>query len=508
MEGLCLLPATPDGNMIAHSGTELGDRLSLYRPTTGSGSASMDWVLMAHALLAGQVLLICAVLLVPQNFLKLHSHHFYLVHYLLFWPFFFTSRDRCAFLFSPSFLIISYVCISFVIGGFAFAHGYVLMPKDLADFHRWNHFNTATAFFMSCNLCAALAYFLARRGRGGASLYRAGGSLRAYAPQLVVGSILLSAFSFLSVGASFLGGSGSFSIYPRTFGALVVGIVLVKAKGRYRFLVYLGILLLSAAAQFMDRRVVILLAVSFVFLEASHLRELRPSLRSVVFCCLVLAALVTLQVTMTVARGMLGFKGSYWQTFSKVDAFVKVNDAISYALKQTEGPTTFFHSNNAVHFILKDNTLLCQGSTLAKFLFIAVPRSSWPNKPENASILYTGLWSSWWRARGCCTGINLYAEYFWNFHVLGVICALPILYCFNRIFFFILSALRADRVWPFLYIVVGYNSLLLYARGHGLEGLAIPVIIAFAIQQAFFRPLVSILAAPGRFYVGEGGTAV
>ena len=50
-----------------------------------------------------QAALIYGVLLVPQDFLKAHTHVVYLAHYLLFLPFLFNARDRAAFLFSPSF---------------------------------------------------------------------------------------------------------------------------------------------------------------------------------------------------------------------------------------------------------------------------------------------------------------------------------------------------------------------------------------------------------------------
>jgi hypothetical protein len=446
---------------------------------------------VALAVFGAQAALIYGVLLVPQDVLKTHTHYVYLAHYLLFLPFLFNARDRCAFFFSPSFLIVSYVCFSFTIGGFAFAHRYVLSARDLVDFGRWEHHNFATCYFMTCNVCAVFAYFLARRRRPTDSPRPVFASLRAYGPQLIMGVVLLTVFSVVSVGLAFFGGAGNFSLIPRMFGFLVIAVVLAKTRWRYRFVVYVGLLLLFAAAEYGNRRIIIVLGLSVVFMEAAHLQDLRLSFRRVLICALVLSLVVILQVTMTITRGLNGFKGSYWQSFTQIERFLGVNDAITYSLKQTEGPSTFFHSNNGMNYVLEDPSLLSYGSTLAKALFIAVPRSVLPNKPRSMVDIYTMRWFPAWRKMGCSTGINVYAEYFWNFHVLGVLCVVLIFYLLNRVFFFYLSMLRAGAMWPFVYLGVAYNYLLMYARGHGLDGFAIPVVFALLVQWTLFNPFLS-----------------
>jgi len=460
----------------------------------GNPPGSLRDMRVALAVFGAQAALIYGVLLVPQDFLKAHTHVVYLAHYLLFLPFLFNARDRAAFLFSPSFLVVSYVCLSFTIGGFAFANGYVLFPKNLGDFRRWEHYNFATFYFMMCNMCAIFAYFLARRGWPVSCPHHAESSLQPYIPQLVIGGILLGVFSVVRVGLSFLGGTGSISVVPRTFGALVICVALVKSRWRYRFLIYAALLLLFAASQYGNRRIVLLLGLSVLFMEAAHLQDLRLSFRRVLTCVVVLALAVVLQMTMTIARGFDGFKGSYWQTFTKIESFVGLKNVVAYSLKQTEGPTTFFHSYNGLNYVLNDPSLLCYGSTLAKVMFIAVPRPVWPNKPKGMVDIYTSRWDPAFRNRGGSTGINLYAEYFWNFHVLGILCVAPIFYVLNRCFFFYLARLRAGNVWPFIYLGVGYNFLLLYARGHGLDGFGVYVVFGLLVQWILFNPLLSMLS--------------
>ncbi len=458
----------------------------------GNLPGSLRDMRVALAVFGAQAALIYSVLLVPQGFLKAHTHYVYLTHYLLFLPFVFNARDRAAFLFSPSFLIVSYVCLSFVIGGFAFANGYVLSLKDLVDFGRWERYNFATFYFMTCNMCAVSAFFLAKGGSSVSRPHHVRSSLQPYASQLIIGGILLSVFSVVSVGLSIFGGSGNFSTIPQMFGFLVISIALVKAGWRHRFLVYIGLLLLFAAANYQNRRIVLVLVVSLAFIEAAHLQDLRLSFRRVLGCLTVLALVAVLQMTMTIARGIDGFKGSYWQTFGRIGSFVGLENVIAYSLKQTEGPTTFFHSNNAIHYIREDRSLLCYGSTLAKALFIVVPRSVWPDKPKSMVDLYTTHWNPAWRRQGGSTGINVYAEYFWNFHVFGLLCTMLIFYLLNRVFLFFLSMLRTDYVWPFVYLSVGYGSLLMYARGHGLYSLVIEVSLAFGVQVVLFNSFISV----------------
>jgi hypothetical protein len=451
-----------------------------------------------------QAMLIYGVLLVPQDVLKSHLHIVYLLHYCLLWPLFFVARDRAAFLFSPSFLIVSYFCFSFTLGGFAFSRGYVMFPDQLRQFYRSNHCAFATAYFMVCNLCVVFAYFLAKRRWPGQRPCPTQGSLRSHAHQLLIGGIMLAVFSTVSVGLPFMGGSGNFAILPQIFGFLVIAIVLAKARWRYRFLVYLIVLLQLAAANYGNRRFVLVLVVSLTFIEAAYLQDLHLSFRRALVGVAILLAAVILQVTMTIARGVDRFDGSYWQTFRRMDIFITIDNSATFALKQTEGPTTFWHSYNAIGYVLEDHSLLCYGSTLAKTLFVVVPRSIWPNKPNSMVDIYTTRWNPAWRRMGCSTGINVYAEYFWNFHVLGVFCAVIIFYLLNRVFFFYLSLLRAGDVWPYIYLGVGYSSLLMYGRGHGLYSLATEVGIALIVQTAIFNPFVAVLRLECRKKESDG----
>jgi len=261
---------------------------------------------------------------------------------------------------------------------------------------------------------------------------------------------------------------------------------------------YVGLLLLFAATEYLNRRVALLLGLSIIFLEAAYLPHLRLTGRRVIACVVVLVLAIVLQMTMTVARGLDGFKGSYWQTFGYMDRFVTLDNAAAYSLKTTEGPVVFWHGNNAIHYVLEDPSLLCYGSTLAKVLFVPVPRSVWPDKPQSMVHIYTSRWNPAFRARGGSTGINLYAEYFWNFHVFGIFCVVPIFYVLNRCFFFYLSRVRIGTVWSFVFLAVGYNSLLMYARGHGLYNLVTDVLIACLVQWVLFNPSVAVLRTVGR----------
>ncbi len=448
--------------------------------------------MIVHVLLGAQAVLICGVLVLPQDFIKAHAHIVYLLHYSLFLPFLFASRDRCAFLFCPSFLVVSYICISFIIGGFAFSKGYVLLPEDLIDYHQWDHFAFATAYVMLCNMFALAAYFVSHRKWPAQQVRHVGGSLRRYKPQLMAGFIVLSVAVALKVSLAALGGRTDLAAAVRSFGMLAIAITMVKARFRYRFFVYIAFLLLLAAAEYMNRRYVVMLVVSLLFIEAAHLRDVRFSLKPVLLCVVVLVAAAFLQVTMTIARGVDGFKGSYWQTFSRMGSFTGLDNVFSFSLAQTEGPSLFFHGNNAIHYILWDESRLSYGGTLSKVFLVGVPRSVWPEKPESLSLAYMAIWKPTLRKRGCSAAVMLYSEYFWNLHVFGVLCVFPVFYFLNHVFFFWLTRLRAGNLWPFVYLGVGYSAFLTYARGQGFETMAIQVALAFAVQLVLFNPLIRL----------------
>ncbi|MCB0323550.1 MAG: hypothetical protein KDD69_08250, partial [Bdellovibrionales bacterium] len=153
--------------------------------------------------------------------------------------------DRSIALFSPTFLTVSYLSISNILGAYAFPRRLVYNMDDYASFMRWGHLAAAASFFLLCNLAVCLPFFYAAaRSRG----WRAEGNKpiaptpgEAFAVPLFCLAVFVL-FSAFRLDLSVLGGFGNYSSYPRTLAVLAVVIFLMKTQSPVRYLLYLALI--------------------------------------------------------------------------------------------------------------------------------------------------------------------------------------------------------------------------------------------------------------------------
>ena len=112
---------------------------------------------MVKGLIYNQVhflLLFCSFIL-GNEINKEFGHFIIAANYLLIiLQFIINSKDRSRILFSPSFLTVSYISVSLILGSFIFNSGIVFSKTYIYHYENWNYCHLINIFFMLCNLAA------------------------------------------------------------------------------------------------------------------------------------------------------------------------------------------------------------------------------------------------------------------------------------------------------------------------------------------------------------------
>ena len=99
------------------------------------------------------VLLSLGICLFPiflsSNYNKEYITLLFLIQYLIFFSTIFFLQNRTSFLISPTFLIITYISLNFILGSWAFNNNLVLKDEYLINYNNWKNLNLNIVLFFS-----------------------------------------------------------------------------------------------------------------------------------------------------------------------------------------------------------------------------------------------------------------------------------------------------------------------------------------------------------------------
>lgn len=429
------------------------------------------------------------LLILDTGFLRQYAAIIYFVHYLSFLLIFFKEKDRSAFIFSPSFIAVSYVTLSYAVGAYAFKSGYVHLPKLLEDYRQWKHLNVSMMFAILCNVCVICSYFFAKEKEKGYLNH-----VEEVVKYKSKNTILISIFYFLMfsvipLNIGFIGGVGSFNIVPKTITALVIFYYASNWRSRYRFIIYLFVLLVFVAISSNNRRDAMFLLLPILLLENIKNKSFRINIKITFILLLIVFMFSFFMVIMSMNRGGNYKNTSMVKRVSSVAEYVKHETFINYFFSFIEVTYTYYHSNKAIEYIVDEPELMTYGSTITKFLFMFVPKSIMPNKPESAVHHYTYRLSPGFRKIGGSWVINLYSEMFWNYHIAGVFFLFWIIFLIDKFYLFLVERIRAGEGFYFMPLLYAYQMSLFYFRGSGISLALVYIILGTIIYYGLYRIL-------------------
>lgn len=431
-------------------------------------------------------------LIMTMEMLKQYSYILFIAQLLMFYSMTFRLKNVMHFL-TPIMLVIGYINVSFGIAGFAYPNGLVLERGDLMSFFDWQHYNFIVFYILTTsNILYIVDYSLKDRY---AAIFKkekiqiSNSKLRGYS---FIACTFFLLFSFLPLNVEILGGSGNVAIIPQTLSVLVIIYIVAFVRLKSRYLIYIAVLLFFTSFSYENKREAIFLMLPIALIEVI-VNETKPKIKHLFLMTPVVIFALFLILTMSIMRGYGGFLSPY-DVVSMFDAISYVFDYISdenfwlFLFNNLEVNYMFFHSINGIEYVLNDDSLFAYGSTILKVFFIFIPSFLIDFKPDSIIHLYTTTHDPFYRSLGGSWPINIYSEYFWNFHLAGMFFIGVFFYLISVFFIKVFTFIRTGKALYYIWVLYAYMELISLYRGSGLD--LYMVGICFAI---FFSTLFVII---------------
>ena len=399
----------------------------------------------------------------------------------------YSENDIYLSFFYPSSVMILYVSLFFFMGSYAFKHELVQMYiANQIEYYYFNDIGLISFYFM-CAIGITLSTKIAKRtGMRGLSLAVLNkNEFPFFHKRGIILSVLISILTIV-FEIPLPGGTGSFSSTFFMFAAIYLTYYAKLLKSKYRFLVYLLFSVLLSVFFYSDRRLLFYYAFIVAFLELYDTYAARFNLKYMVSGALVFLLLVTANIAMSIQRGVGSFgTTSVVGAFSYVDDYITSDWAKTMLLHNFEGPPSLFHSYNAVNYMLETGDYK-YGTTIAKLLFLPIPRDIYPDKPLSMVYEYTAHFYPQFRAEGGSFIPNMYAEAFWNFGFIGGIAFLYLLFSlFDEIYYRWMVRLRSRVMISNVFFLSSFSLLPFLFRGSGLDLYLLMVILFYSTSVIY-----------------------
>jgi hypothetical protein len=426
----------------------------------------------------------------PNDFLMLNSYLFYGFQALTMFPFLLRRTVYIKNLFLPTFFVLAYVLFNLTLGSY-------LVPREFG----WNksfavtvtdiqHYRLIVPFFMLSNI---VLFALTASGlRTLASTIDCSHSpirpLSASLPLVIAKTgFFLSAFFLIAYSQVYSGFSFLLAL-------LLLHLTDSSIRGKwYRYAVYAFYLIVSVAFNYENKREIAIILLLIVFLEAYFGRyRLKLTLKSVVGYGVATGAFGLLILAASILRGYgQFFVGSVIEAMSLVPAYIGSEFFIDGLTDNLELNYVYGVTVTSVDHVLRGLIDYQYGATLVKVMFLPIPRSMLPLKPESAMQIFTQEYApDWWIREGSLPVIFV-SDMFMNFHYLGLLAYAIVWMLVNQLFLRLHSAAANTFVWySILFLVI---TVLIFARGGGIEQwllyylLAAPLLLLFRIVASRFR---------------------
>ena len=409
----------------------------------------------------------------------------------------FLVKDRWLFLLSPSFLTATFLSMNSTVGALAFGADVVYHDIDYFYYLDWLHLHWTVAFFLLSVVVVVAPFFLVQRSNFPLSFGDAKDrSVKAvpiseFVLVAAFSALVFLFFSLVDVNASALGVDGSLGLFPKTLAAIALVVALSRTKMKGRFLFYFGILLLFATFSSSSKRQAIFLALPILLVECQNWAQPRIQLKWLISGVLASAFISLLIVMMSIYRGYGQYEPeSFLDSRHYVVDYLKSPAAYEYLLNNFEINYTFYHSHQALEYYFDDPDILLYGVTFAKVLFIPIPRSVLPSKPEGIIHHYTFRHNPAHRERGGSWVSTLLAEFFWNFGYLGFVALFAFFALVSSLYLKFVRSLRSGLTYKHVFGLFAFQQVMVLIRGSGFDLFVVQLLLGGFFYFVLFLPVL------------------
>jgi hypothetical protein len=419
---------------------------------------------MIAVLVVNLLLVACSVVL-DNAWLMEHGYLLYAAQALTLLPYLAWRVFYVHHLFMPSVFALAYYLVNLTLGGYLVPRDFG-WNKDYTDVARGiEHYQVIVPYLLAVNV---VLFLLTCHTVRQLATPRAGteGRSRAAAPlavQLVTDGACIGAFVLTTMG-------GVFFAYAFQLAILILHLTyLLRQDASRRYLIYAVYLLAFVGSNFGNKREIVMVLFLMVFLEAWHRRErLRFTVRTVMAGAGLATTLMGTVLTASILRGYGGFDPeSLAQALRFVPRYVTSDVFVDGVTDNLELNYNYGSTVTSIAMVIDGRLPYQWGASLWKVLWLPVPRTLVPEKPQSTMQLYTQEYApELWADEGSLP-VAFSSEMFVNFGPLGLVPFALIWAAINRLYRGIdMNRTASFGLYSRLFLVM---TILMFARGSGLE---------------------------------------
>ena len=419
-------------------------------------------------------LLLIGCMFFSERFIIDHGQWFYAIHLLVVVILLLRKRENYIYFFSPSFMTLLYLNLSFALGHIVVSEAIGFDLKYYTAFLGFQSVKFITGFFILCNFMVFLAMnfkdfdkVIENRDDIKPQKISAVSKFKIY-PLFVV----LFLLGFVQIDLSLIGGGGEFSYVFKLVVAIIIILLVSDFKSKIKYLYYLGMIFIFVIGSFDSKREILYVIILILFFEFVRNRiTIKMRFKQFVFFTLGLAFIFYLIVVSSIMRGYGNFGVDNPIDASKYVFKYITSDYAANALSANfELTSVYGNSSNAVNYVYSGQVDYLYGTTFIKFLFLPIPRSIFPEKPDSMIDIYTTKFSPDFRSGGGSYPIVIYAESFWNFSLLSLPFIFCIFYFFNKMYLKMIRYVMHIKVnVQSVFLIYMFSTLIQFIRGSGFE---------------------------------------
>lgn len=388
------------------------------------------------------------------------------------------SPDRKRFFLSPACITALYLYISFLLGDLLFKNQIYLDYRQYNYYEAWSHHKLASFYLNVSTYICLLTYFICPKDKSIILLKNKFPSSKKKLFQIVIifilclATIVYAGESISNIAVSLAG----------VFSVSLIYTIKKTIKNPFRFICYILVIISFAVADPDDKRNSIFLLYVIGIIEVFDIRSIK--IKHMFYGLLAALFLFLSIVSMSIIRSTEG-KFTLLGIAEQIPEYITSDAAQALISNNFELDYTYIDAFQPIEFIENNPSLLAYGSSYIKPLFLVIPRTVFPDKPESAMNQYTKVYDYSAAMDGYCLPMCIATEAYWNFRYAGIIAVFIIYYLLNLLYCSGLNVLYSGRHADssnVLFLFMMYLTFMLI-RGSGFDIFTLQFLIGvFAIR--------------------------
>lgn len=396
------------------------------------------------------------VFFVDNDFLLNNGYLFFACQHLVNFYFLFTRVKFAYSLFMPSFLILVYMAISQIFGGY-------LLPKDVGwdksfSDHYFSIYNLDFILFylMLFNfILFCLSVFFYEKNKKDYEIF--------YFRELGSGSLIVVVFLFIM--PFFLNIPWMFPLQLALIFLFFTNERIIRFK--YKYFMYIFVILTMLVLNYNNKREIVMVVMSLIFLEF-YINKTKIDFKIISGLSLVVFLSIVFVLIASILRGYGDLDNrNLLSAFMYLPKYIASDNFLDSFSDNFELTYTYAVSLISIDFLLNGRLDLQYGLSIIKPLFLLFPRSIFEIKPESIIMVFTKEYNYSMYVSGVSYPVVIPSEFFLNFHIFSLPISVFIFYIFNKIFF----SLRKYSIGSVKFIFISYLAIMffIFIRGSGLD---------------------------------------